>query len=82
MTINIQPYIPTTGGYQVHPMYSSTQQNQLRLSSAIDARSSALSGNIAVDSSLISKCETRFTIFNFFLEQRDFSFLEKLSVIR
>lgn len=41
-----QPYIPTTGGYQVHPMYSSTQQNQLRLSSAIDARSSALSEEI------------------------------------
>ncbi|CAG5099696.1 Oidioi.mRNA.OKI2018_I69.XSR.g16640.t1.cds [Oikopleura dioica] len=42
-----QPYIPTTGGYQVHPMYSSSSQstqNQLRLSGAIDsahARSSA-----------------------------------------
>lgn len=59
VTIIIQPYIPTTGGYQVHPMYSSTQQNQLRLSSAIDARSSALSGNFAVLSSLISKSESR-----------------------
>lgn len=54
-TLNIQPYIPTTGGYQVHPMYSSSQQNQLRLSSAIDARSSALAGNFTFPcSSLIS----------------------------
>lgn len=35
-----QPYIPTTGAYQVHPMYATSQQNQLRVTqaAAIDAR--------------------------------------------